>query len=189
MQENTDAINIPSNKMQTVVTQVTDMYMPMIQNQLEGYFINFDSYAKSCIISAIAEMNNILDSNGKSWGDTRLNKSNIGDVLMNIAMLRLNAASRPREIFFQLDNVKSKDKKMTIRLGIEGDGNDALLRNFGSNVKTVHPYWVVQEDDEFKYPVYMGLETSPPEWLQVDLARLFELCIQLHTITVRQRIT
>lgn len=54
-----------------------------------------------------------------------------------------------------------------IELGIEGDGNDAILRQFGVNVKKVHPVWKVREGDIFSYPKHRGLETVPPEWEEV----------------------
>ena len=49
-------------------------------------------------------------------------------------------------------------------MGIEGDGNDAILRNFGVGVKKVHPVWLVKEGDIFVYPKHKGIETTPPEW-------------------------
>jgi hypothetical protein len=54
--------------------------------------------------------------------------------------------------------------KKKIELGVQAEGWDALLSNFGRNVKKVYPHWLVREDDEFKYPRYSGLELTPPEW-------------------------
>jgi len=50
-------------------------------------------------------------------------------------------------------------------MGIEGDGNDAILNNFGRNVKQVRPYWLVRDGDGFEYPSFNGLEMSPPKWM------------------------
>ena len=49
-------------------------------------------------------------------------------------------------------------------MGIEGDGNDAMLRNYGENVDTVYPRWLVKEGDDFSYPKHKGIEMTPPEW-------------------------
>ena len=51
-----------------------------------------------------------------------------------------------------------------VEMGIEGDGNDALLRNYGENVDTVYPCWLVKDGDEFSYPKHKGIEMTPPEW-------------------------
>lgn len=51
-----------------------------------------------------------------------------------------------------------------VELGIEGDGNDAILRQFGVNVKKVHPVWLVKEGDVFVYPKHKGMKLTPPEW-------------------------
>ena len=56
-------------------------------------------------------------------------------------------------------------------MGIEGDGNDALLRNFGVDVKKVYPVWLVKEGDEFTYPKHRGVEVTPPEWEEKGLSQ------------------
>ena len=38
-------------------------------------------------------------------------------------------------------------------MGIEGDGNDAILSKFGRNVKHVHRHWEVREEDHFRTQV------------------------------------
>jgi hypothetical protein len=57
-----------------------------------------------------------------------------------------------------------------VEMGIEGDGNDALLRNFGENVDTVYPVWIVKEGDEFVYPRHKGIEMTPPEWIEMGMS-------------------
>ena len=51
-----------------------------------------------------------------------------------------------------------------LEMGIEGDGNDAILRTFGVDVETVLPYWAVRENDLFEYPTYNGIKMTPPKW-------------------------
>ena len=55
-------------------------------------------------------------------------------------------------------------------MGIEGDGNDALLRNYGAGVDTVYPVWLVKEGDDFKFPKRIGLDVTPPEWEEKGLS-------------------
>lgn len=65
-------------------------------------------------------------------------------------------------------NANKKNKNGTeiqiVEMGIEGDGNDAILSRFGRSVKKVHRHWEVREHDGFTYPGYAGLEVTPPTW-------------------------
>lgn len=155
----------------TGLVKVTETFAPMIERQLMGNGVNLDQYAKQCIVSAISAINAVLDSKGLSWSDENLDKNNVTQILMNVAALKLNASASPREVYFQIRNVNVKPKpsdpdnwKKQIEMGIEGDGNDAILNNFGRNVKQVRPYWAVREGDLFEYPSFNGLELTPPKW-------------------------
>lgn len=155
----------------TGLVKVTEAYGPMIERQLTGSGVHLDTYAKQCIVSAISAINAVLDSKGLSWADEKLDKNNITQTLMNVAGLKLNASASPREVYFQIRNVNVKAKpsdpdnwRKLIEMGIEGDGNDAILNNFGRNVKQVKPYWVVREGDLFEYPSYNGLDMTAPKW-------------------------
>jgi len=145
----------------------------MIERQLSGNGVHLDPYGKQCVINAISAINTVLDSKGLTWNDEQLDRNNVTQILMNVAALKLNAAASPREVYFQLRNTSIKTKengkevtiwRKQIEMGIEGDGNDAILNNFGRNVKQVRPYWLVREGDGFEYPSFNGLEMSPPKW-------------------------
>ena len=153
----------------TGLVKITDTFAPMIERQLTANGVHMDQYAKQCVINAIGAINAVLDSKGIDWNDPQLDRNNITQILLNVAALKLNAAASPREVFFQLRNVKvvvaGKDVwKKQIEMGIEGDGNDAILARFGRNVKQVRPFWLVREHDHFEYPSYNGLEMTPPKW-------------------------
>ncbi|KIO60202.1 hypothetical protein B4065_0128 [Caldibacillus thermoamylovorans] len=159
----------------TGLAKVSDTFYPMIEQQLTGNGIRMDDYQKTCVMNAIAAINNVLDTKGISWNSPDLDRNNITDILLKVAALKLNASASPREVYFQLRNVKLAvpnpsggkpiDKWVKqIEMGIEGDGNDAILANFGRDVKTVHNYWLVRENDEFEYPMYNGIEVTPPKW-------------------------
>lgn len=163
-----------SNQMAVKLTKVTDAYFPMIQKQLENHMIAMDEYAKRCVIAAIGAINMALDVKGVDWADPQLDKSNVAHILMNVALLKLNATASPREVFFTVRNtqvtVKGENDKpqkvwrKQIEMGIEGDGNDALLARFGRGVENVCQIWYVREDDHFEYPKFDGLQMTPPKW-------------------------
>lgn len=149
----------------TQLTKVNDIYFPLIQKQLQGNGIEMDSYSKQCVLAAIGAINNVLDTHSISWNDQQLDKSNITQVLMDVAALKLNAAAHPKEVYFQIRNVKRGNSWVKqIEMGIEGDGNDAILSRFGRDVKEVKQFWLVREGDKFEYPSYDGLQMTPPKW-------------------------
>ncbi len=157
----------------TVLTKVNDNYFPMIERQLTGNGIEMDQYSKSCVLNAISAINNALDTKGISWNDEQLDKSNITQTLIQVASLKLNAAASPREVYFQIRNVSVKKKengqditlwKKQVEMGIEGDGNDAILARFGRDIKKIGQFWLVREGDEFTYPQYTGFDVIPPKW-------------------------
>lgn len=160
------------NKQQfsTTLAKVNDIYAPMIERQLTGNGIHMDGYAKQCVLNAISSINNALDIKGISWTDPQLDKSNITQTLLLVASLKLNAAASPREVYFQVRNVRvtapngKTEYKKQIEMGIEGDGNDAILARFGRDVEKVGQFWLVREGDEFEYPVYNGFDVTPPKW-------------------------
>ena len=154
----------------TKLTKINETYLPMVVNQLENNNITLSEYAKSCVVNAISAINNVLDTAGTSWGGEDLDTSSVTQILLSVAALQLNAAPTANEVFFQIRSVSMKDAdgkqvwKKKIELGVQADGWDALLSNFGRDVAKVHKHWLVREDDGFTYPRYVGLELTPPEW-------------------------
>ena len=155
---------------ETQLSRVNNAYLPLVTTQLESNNITFSEYAKSCVMNAIAAINNALDAQGISWKDPSLDTSNMTQVLLTVATLQLNATSTANEVYFQIRNVSTKGAdgkavwKKKIELGVQAEGWDSLLSRFGRDVKKVYPHWLVREDDDFKYPRYVGLEMTPPEW-------------------------
>lgn len=153
----------------TALTKISNTFFPMIETQLDGNGIKMDHYAKQCVMSAISSINAVLDSKNIKWDDKQLDMSNVTQNLLTIASLKLNAAANPREVYFQMRNINRKIGKQDnwikqIEMGIEGDGNDAILSNFGRDVKEVHQYWLVRSEDKFEYPTYRGIDMEPPMW-------------------------
>lgn len=154
---------------QTQLSKVSNNYFPMIQRQLEENSINMDDYAKQCVMNSISAINETLDTAGVAWNDKQLDQNNITEILISIATLKLNPTASPNEVYFQLRNTKRKEYgqdvwKKQIEMGIEGDGNDAILARFGRNVKQVMKFWEVRENDKFEYPMFNGLEMTSPKW-------------------------
>lgn len=137
----------------------------MVSQDYEDCGLVLDEYSKQC---AMAAMTNIFQLVKNSGIDIKaMDTSNLREIVGQAASLKLNANAVPRECYFQLRSFKSGNEwKKKVEMGIEGDGNDAILRNFGENVEMVYPVWIVKEGDEFTYPKHKGIEITPPEWEQ-----------------------
>nr|DAY50732.1 MAG TPA: RecT family protein [Caudoviricetes sp.] len=146
------------------LAKINDTYMPQIESQLRGNGINMTEYQRTVTINAISAINEMLTKEGLSLND--VDQSNITQMLMKVAALQLNAMATPREVYFIKRKQKNKNgtEIQIVEMGIEGDGNDAILSRFGRNVKTVHRHWEVRENDVFTYPKQIGLDLTPPTW-------------------------
>lgn len=125
--------------------------------------VNFDEYSKQCAMASMTNIYQLIKSSGEDI--SKMDTSNLREIVGQCASLKLNANAVPRECYFQMRKKKIGNSYVqTIEMGIEGDGNDAILRNFGENVKMVYPVWMVKEGDKFVYPKHKGVELEPPEW-------------------------
>lgn len=156
--------NTPAKVYKSQLAKINDTYMPQIESQLHGNGIHMTEYQRTCVINSISAINEMLVKEGIRVGD--IDQSNLTQTLMHVAALQLNATATPREVYFIKRKQKNKNgtEIQIVEMGIEGDGNDAILSRFGRSVKKVHRYWEVREHDEFTYPGYAGLEVTPPTW-------------------------
>ena len=156
------------NAVNTFITKASNAenkIVTSIVTQLENRNITLDNYSTECAINAVSAINQLLQTNNLEWTSPKLDPSNYQDVIKKVALLKLNANASNREVYFQFRSVKIGDEwKKMIEVGVEGDGNDAILRNFGVDVETVYPYWKVREGDVFEYPTFNGIEMTPPKW-------------------------
>lgn len=154
----------------TQLVKYNDVYGGMIEKELEERKITLSEYGKVCVINAISAINELVSNEGLNISSPVIDSATLTTALMTVATLELNAKATNREIYFILRNKSRKgaDGKTEwvkqIELNLEGDAFDHLVATFGRNVKTVCPFWVVRENDEFIYPRMRGLEMTPPEW-------------------------
>lgn len=149
------------------LAKVNDLFMPMIMNQLQGNGIEMTDYQRTCVLNAMTAISGALSDSSLTIND--VDKSNVTNILLTVAALQVNASAQPREVYFIIRKHKNKQTNtyyQEIEMGIEGDGNDALLARFGRGVKQVYPYWAVREGDGFEYPKHIGIESQPPTWTE-----------------------
>ena len=154
----------------TSLSEWTNTITGLAIRDFEKNGVKFDDYSKECAMAAVGSIFQLVQNTDKTeMAD--INTSNLREVVVQCASLKLNANAVPREVYFQLRSKQiNGDWKKVVEMGVEGDGNDALLRNFGNEVAKVYPVWVVKEGDEFTYPKRVGVDITPPEWEQKGLS-------------------
>ena len=154
----------------TALSQWSGVLTNMVTTDFHEVGVEVDEYSKTCAMNAISGIYDLV-TNTAGADMKAIDMSNLRKVVAQAASLKLNANAVPRECYFQLRTKKVGNNYVkVVEMGIEGNGNDALLRNFGVNVKQVYPCWEVKEGDEFVYPKRKGMHLEPPEWEQKGLS-------------------
>ena len=154
----------------TALSNWTNAITGLVTRDFEQCGVEFDEYSKRCAMSAMSSIYQLVQNTDKAEMSD-LNTSNLREIVEQCASLKLNANAVPREVYFQLRSKQINGEwKKVVEMGIEGDGNDALLRQFGNEVAKVHPCWIVKEGDEFTRPKRVGMEITPPSWEQKGLS-------------------
>ncbi len=151
-------------EMNTKLSYYANQYTGLMERDFAEHGLKFDDYSKQCVMASMSAIYGLVTSSKEAMES--LQGSNLRQVIGQVASLKLNANAVPRECYFQLRSKQDANGNWhkEVELGIEGDGNDAILRQFGVGVKRVHPVWLVREGDIFSYPRHKGLEMTPPEW-------------------------
>lgn len=154
----------------TAVSEWTNSVTGLVIRDFENCGVTFDEYSKKCAMASMGAIFQLVQITEKT--DMKdLNMSNLKEVVEQCASLKLNANAVPREVYFQLRSKQINGEwKKVIEMGIEGDGNDVLLRQFGNGIQKVYPVWLVKEGDDFIYPKRKGIEITPPEWMPKGLS-------------------
>ena len=154
----------------TGLSQWTNTITGLVSRDFEQNGVKYDEYSKQCAMNAMGAIFQLVQNDDKAdMGN--LNTSNLREVVAQCASLKLNASAMPREVYFQLRNKQIGGQWCkVVEMGIEGDGNDSLLRQVGNNIDTVYPVWLVKEGDDFTYPRRRGIEIEPAEWTPKGLS-------------------
>ena len=157
------ANEVAKQEMNTKLSYYANQYIGLMDRDFAEHGLQLDDYAKQCVMASMSAIYGLVTANKETMEN--LQGSNLRQVIGQVASLKLNANAVPRECYFQLRSKQDANGwHKEVELGIEGDGNDAILRQFGVDVKKVHPVWLVKEGDFFAYPKHKGTEITPPEW-------------------------
>lgn len=156
--------------MTTALSEWTNTVTDLVTRDFNANGVEMNEYEKTCAMNSMSSIYQLVKSSGVSMGE--IDTSNLREIVGQCASLQLNANGYPRECYFQLRKKKVGDNYVqTVEMGIEGAGQESLLRNFGVNVNTVYDWWIVKDGDEFVYPKRKGLTMTDPEWEQKGLSQ------------------
>lgn len=161
------AQNTKAKSFQTALAKTQTAYLGMVEEACKPMNIALNDYQKLCVRNMITKMAVLAEKERKTI--TEFSQTNVTEILQQVAMLELNSSATPRECYVIVRNVNygtptSPIWKKEFEFGLEGDGNDKLLRRYGVNIKKVYPYWIVREGDDFTYPSFKGIAVEPPTW-------------------------
>ena len=153
----------PKKEFTTAISQWTNSITNLVTRDFNEVGVPLDEDNKRCAAHAMESIFHLVTESGIDMKN--LNTSNLREVVEHCASLKLDAAAMPRECYFQLRRKKNGNNwTASVEMGIEGAGYEAMLRNYGVNVKTVYPTWVIKDGDTFVFPKRKGLKVEPPEW-------------------------
>lgn len=160
-------------KFNTNLSVWTNTVTDLVTRDFNECGVDFDEYSKQCAMNAMTNIYQLVTTSNVNIAN--IDNSNLREIVGQCASLKLNANAVPSECYFQLRKKKIGNQYVqTVEMGIEGDGNDAILRNFGENVESVYPVWIVKKGDKFTYPKHVGIEITPPEWEQMGESEITE---------------
>lgn len=155
-------------------------YIDKLKKFAETVQIEFTDYQKTCVFNAIRAINPIIESSNYTWNDFSVD--NIVTVLEQTAFLNLNPSATPRECYYIVrKNWDKKEKKWlspTLEFGVEGAGNDIILRNFGQDVADLKSY-IVYQGDEFTPGYVDGWDVFLPKYKRTFQTNIPEKVVYL----------
>jgi hypothetical protein len=138
-------------------------YIEKLRKHAENTDLAFGEYERLCVVNAIRTLDPMIKTSNYVWQN--FDKDNVFSVLQQVAFLQLNPSATPRECYFIIrknyDNKAKKWLSPTVEFGVEGAGNDVILREYGVNVKEVKSY-IIYEGDEFDLGGIDGWEYKLP---------------------------
>lgn len=155
----------------TSISEWTNTLTGLVTSDFETCGVRFDEYSKECAMNAMTSIFQLVKNDDKTKDMSELDTSNLREIVGQCASLKLNANAVPSECYFSLRTKKvGSEYVKVVEMGIQGDGYDSLLKNYGEAVKEVYPVWLVKEGDKFEYPKHKGLTVTDPEWEEMGLS-------------------
>lgn len=157
------------NTRNSLMLAATTSYIEKIKTFAEELQINFTEYQQTCVVNAVRTINPLIIKGGHSWQSFTVD--NIITVLQKTAFLELNPSATPSECYYIIRKEKDKQGNWNpvLEFGIEGSGNDRILRKFGQDVSELKSY-IVYEGDEFTEGFLDGWDMTLPKYKRMFIS-------------------
>lgn len=158
----------PITKTQSGMMKFSNIYSNMVESIATDRELKFSDSQKMNVTLGAQKIFTLCKKDNIDINT--LDQNNVNQILFNLALLNLNINAVPHECYMIIRKVyvgKENGKSIyrpTIELGIEGDGNDALVRKYGVNVKSLSAPFIVREGDDFTLPYFDGEKMCAPVW-------------------------
>lgn len=169
---------IVATKVNSALAKYADIYSNQIEQMAKNSELKLSISQKLAVTIGAQNIYTLCATNKVDIKS--LDHSNVSKVLFNLAVLGLNPNAVPHECYLIIrkNNVKVVNEqgkeiwveKPTVELGIEGDGNDSLVRKYGVDVKSLSSPMIVREGDEFTLPYFDGEKMCAPTWKPKNLS-------------------
>lgn len=127
----------------------TNSYIEKIAKYAKATELKFTEYQRVCAANAVRKIYQV--TNSSKYDLDKFSVDNVVEVVQQAVFLNLNASAMPNECYFIVRKNYDKANKTwlapTLEFGVEGAGNDVILKNFGRDVKEIKSYIVYKEDD------------------------------------------
>lgn len=145
----------------SLMLQATQSYVEKIKDFANEVQIEFSDYQQTCVVNAVRTINPLITKAGYTWQNFTVD--NIITELQKTAFLELNPSATPHECYYIIRKEKDKQGNWNpvLEFGIEGSGNDRILRKFGQDVVDLKSY-IVYEGDEFTEGYLDGWDMTLP---------------------------
>ena len=140
--------------------QTTNAWVKRLSAFANSNELNFSKYQETIVVNTVRK---IQESGFDIYAH---DQNNVADILYQTAFLNLNPSAIPRHCYFIERTIYTDGKPQgkKLEMGIEGEGNDEILRKFGYEVKHIHKVWVIRDGDEYQEGYYQGINYVPPTW-------------------------
>ena len=152
------------NKNELAIKATTQEYLSLLNDTARENGLRFDDYQKECVRNGIIVADEMIRTSKYSWND--FSKNNIESVFTKVAFFGLNAGAVPRECYFIIRNTQNPTTQEwypVLEFGIEGAGNDRILKDYGEDVKRIKSY-IVYKGDDFQNGYMNGFDWVLPKY-------------------------
>lgn len=158
--------NAPAKPAKSLMAAQRD-YVSAIGDGLKSIIGNITPYQAVCGYNILCQINVLLKKEGLDFGTPefkeQVDRESINDAIKYAIVYQLNTDNRE---LFAIVRKEKRDNVWVKKIEVKPQyrGILKILSEYGRDVLTVYPAWIVHEGDPFVYPYHKGINLIDPEW-------------------------